>query len=166
MQAAQGGDAAAYRQLLTDLRPWLARWLARRLPPADAEDVVQEVLVAIHAKRHTWAPDRPFGPWLVAIARYKWIDRLRRIATRAESMLEEHPIGDHGDTVIAAQVLSELLARLKPAQADVIRLVKLQGFSIEEAARLSGQSEALVKVNIHRGLARLAAHVEGGRHGQ
>jgi RNA polymerase sigma-70 factor (ECF subfamily) len=57
--------------------------------------------------------------------------------------------------VTSAIVLEDLLAKLKPAQANVIRLVKLQGFSIEEAASATGQSESLVKVNIHRGLGKL-----------
>jgi RNA polymerase sigma-70 factor (ECF subfamily) len=52
-----------------------------------------------------------------------------------------------------------LLDTLKPAQSRVIRLVKLQGFSIEEASKATGQSAALVKVNIHRGLKRLASLV-------
>ncbi|HPU16216.1 MAG TPA: sigma factor-like helix-turn-helix DNA-binding protein, partial [Polymorphobacter sp.] len=103
---------------------------------------------------------------LAAIARYKWIDRLRTMTVhRTEPLDDAVPdylqIGDHGDTVISAAVLSELLGTLKPGQAEVIRLVKLGGHSIDEAAVLTGQSPALVKVNIHRGLARLAALVEG-----
>jgi len=66
-------------------------------------------------------------------------------------------VGGHESAVTSATVLTALLATLKPAQADVIRLVKLMGFSIEEAAARTSQSESLVKVNIHRGLAKLAA---------
>jgi RNA polymerase sigma-70 factor (ECF subfamily) len=161
MAAAQRGDALAYRQLLTAVRPWLLRWLARRLPPGQVEDAVQDVLIALHNKRHTFEPGRPFLPWLAAIARYRWIDRLRAMHRAAESELHDvHGLPDHGDAVVSATVLAALLARLKPAQAQVIRLVKLQGFSIEEAAAMSGQSASLVKVNIHRGLALLAAMVE------
>ena len=79
MAAAQVGDASAYRTLLAELAPWLRRYYARRLPPAMTEDAVQDVLLAIHEKRHTYDPSRPFGPWLAAIARYKWIDRLRSL---------------------------------------------------------------------------------------
>jgi RNA polymerase sigma-70 factor (ECF subfamily) len=166
MAAAQRGDKAAYRLLLDELRSWLARYYRRRLPEAHVDDAVQDALIAIHAKRHTYDPARAFAPWLAAIARYKWIDRLRTMTVhRTEPLDDAVPdylqIGDHGDTVISAAVLSELLGTLKPGQAEVIRLVKLGGHSIDEAAVLTGQSPALVKVNIHRGLVRLAALVEG-----
>jgi RNA polymerase sigma factor (sigma-70 family) len=157
MAAAQVGDANAYRSLLAELAPWLRRYYTRRLPPAMTEDAVQDVLLAIHEKRHTYDPTRSFGPWLAAIARYKWIDRLRsRKADAAEPLDENIGIADHGDTVIAASTLQRLLAELKAPQAEAIRLVKLQGYSVEEASRATGQSASLVKVNIHRGLKRLA----------
>lgn len=161
MAAAQGGAAAPYRRLLAELRPWLLRYFARRLPPSSVEDAVQETLIAIHAKRHTYDPDRPFGPWLAGIARYKWIDRLRSAARHAaEALPETLSTPDHGDAVTSATALAGLMATLKPAQAEVIRLVKLEGLSIEDASQRTGQSPALVKVNIHRGLARLAKIVE------
>ena len=161
MAAAQRGEAAPYRRLLSELRPWLLRYFARRLPPASVEDAVQDTLVAIHTKRHTWDPARPFGPWLAGIARYKWIDRLRIAARHAADELPDSlSTPDHGDAVTSATALGQLLATLKPAQAMVIRLVKLEGLSIEEAAARTGQSPALVKVNIHRGLGRLAKFVE------
>jgi RNA polymerase sigma factor (sigma-70 family) len=161
MAAAQRGEAAPYRRLLSELRPWLLRYFARRLPPSSVEDAVQDTLIAIHAKRHTWQPDRPFGPWLAGIARYKWIDRLRTMARNAAGELPETlSTPDHGSGVTSAIALQGLLATLKPAQAEVIRLVKLDGLSIEEASARSGQSVALVKVNIHRGLGRLATLVE------
>lgn len=161
MVAAQAGDKAAYRLLLDELQVWLLRYYRRRLPPDTVEDAVQEALIAVHTKRHTWDPARPFAPWLAGIARYKWIDRLRNLAaTRTEELPESLSVGDHGGGVLSATVLAQLLSTLKPAQADVIRLVKLDGLSIEEAAAKTGQSESLVKVNIHRGLARLSRTVE------
>ncbi len=168
MVAAQAGDAVAYRRLLDEVRGWLRRYYRTRLPVDAVDDAVQDALVAIHGKRHTYDSARPFGPWLAAIARYKWIDRLRAMTAQRTEML---PVGDavpaalvtcdSGDAVVSATVLGGLLATLKPAQADVIRLVKLQGFSIAEAAAATGQGEALVKVNIHRGLGKLARQVEG-----
>lgn len=163
MAAAQAGEAAPYRRLLSELRPWLLRYFSRRLPPSSVEDAVQDTLIAIHAKRHTWDPERPFGPWLAGIARYKWIDRLRNAGRHAADELPEIlSTPDHGSAVTSAAALAGLMATLKPAQADVIRLVKLHGLSIEEAAARTGQSMALVKVNIHRGLAQLGRLVEAG----
>lgn len=166
MAAGQRGDARAYRQLLGLIQPWLRRYYARRLPPAAAEDAAQEALIAVHEKRHTYDPDRPFEPWLAGIARYKWIDRLRALSrSAADELPETLSTPGHESAVTSATVLTTLLGTLKPAQAEVIRLVKLMGFSIEEASAKTGQSESLVKVNIHRGLQKLAAAAaEGSDH--
>ncbi len=158
MAAAQRGDAATYRRLLGELRPWLLGYYRKRLPPAQVEDAVQDAMIAIHDKRATWDPARPFAPWVAGIARYKWIDRLRVSARAPDGAAPvETTVPGHESAVTSATVLTALLATLKAPQADAIRLVKLMGFSIEEAAARTGQSESLVKVNIHRGLARLAA---------
>ncbi len=161
MAAAQRGEAAPYRRLLAELRPWLVRYFSRRLPSAQIDDAVQDTLIAIHSKRHTFEPERPFGPWLAGIARYKWIDRLRSLSRHAADELPETlATGDHENAVTSAIVLQGLLAMLKPAQAEAIRLVKIDGLSIEEAAARTGQSESLVKVIFHLGLGRLARLVE------
>lgn len=160
MAAGQRGDGGAYRRLLGEIDPWLRRFYARRLPPAMVEDAAQEALIAIHAKRHTYEPGRPFRPWLAAVARYKWIDRLRSMSRhRTQELPEDLAVEDHGAAVGSALLLETLLNRLKPAQAAAIRLVKLRGFSVEETAAATGQSPSLVKVNVHRGLAKLAAMV-------
>jgi len=164
MEAALAGNGGAYRRLLTEIQPWLSRYFARRLPMGMAEDAVQDTLIAIHSKRHTYEPGRPFRAWLGAIARYKWIDRLRAMSRQPTSSLEdeldEPSVGGHEASVTSAIVLKDLMDRLKPAQRNVIHLVKVEGYSIQEAAERTGQSESLVKVNIHRGLAKLAAIVQ------
>ena len=166
MAAAQAGDGAGYHRLLTEIGGWLRQYFARRLPPGMVDEAVQDTLLAIHLKRHTYDPLRPFGPWLAAIARYKWIDRLRAMkADPAESLSEDIAVGDHGDAVSSAHSLERLLGEIKPAQSQVIRLVRLQGLSIEEASARTGQSVSLVKVNIHRGLGRLAALVRSAPDG-
>ena len=162
MQAGQAGEPGPYHRLLTEVGTWLRRYFARRLPPAMIDDAVQDTLLAVHLKRHTFDPSRPFGPWLAAFARHKWIDKLRAMRSAATEILsDEVPTGDHEDAVTSAHSLDRLLRELKPAQSEVIRLVKLQGFSIEEASSRTGQSISLVKVNIHRGLGRLSAIVRG-----
>ena len=161
MVAAQQGNAGAYRRLLDELRKWLCRFYARRLPPAMVEDAVQDALIAIHDKRHTYDPERPFKPWLVAGARYKWIDRLRAMGrATTEELPDDIAVEDHESSVTSSVVLAQLMTELKPAQAEAIRLVKIEGFSVEEASARTGQSGSLIKVNIHRGLARLAAIVQ------
>lgn len=160
MAAALAGDAQAYRTLLVQLVPWLQRYYQQRVPSMMVEDAVQDVLLAIHEKRHTYDPARPFAPWLAAIARHKWIDRIRAMRWRATEPLDED-LGtpDHESAVVAETTLAQMLSELRPAQAHVIRLVKIEGYSLDDASRASGQSVALVKVNIHRGLKRLVAAV-------
>jgi len=158
MIAAQGGEQQAYQQLLRELDRWLRRYYARRLPGPAADDARQDALLAIHVNRHTYTPSRPFGPWIAAIARYKWIDHIRaQVRSTALPLHCDIPVEDHEESTTSAVAIGDLLRQLKPAQADVIRLVKLQGTSIEDASSVTGQSKSLVKVNIHRGLKRLAA---------
>ena len=160
MMKAQAGDSHAYEQLLRELDAWLCRYYARRLPHAAAEDARQNTLLAIHAKRHTYMPSKSFGAWVFAIARYKWIDCIRDASRySALSPDEEIPVEDHGPAAINAATLDHLLGQLKPAQESVIRLVKLRGLSIASASGATGQSASLVKINIHRGLKKLAALV-------
>jgi RNA polymerase sigma factor (sigma-70 family) len=163
MVAAQAGNGGAYRRLLTEIRPWLVRYYARRLPMGMVDDATQDTLIAVHRKRDTYERVRPFKAWLAAIARYKWIDRLRSLGRSATVGFDEEPIepsvADHGSAVTSAFVLENLMARLKPGQSEAIRLVKLHGFSVEDASAATGQSVSLVKVNIHRGLARMSAMV-------
>lgn len=157
MLTAQAGDAEAYRRLLLETSGWLRQYYARRLPASMIEDAAQEVLLALHTKRHTYDPTQPFGPWLAAIARYKWIDRLRALKhDMTEELPQDIPIQGHAEAVHSASVLERLLGQIKPAQANAIRLVKLEGLSIKEAAARLDQTVALVKVNIHRGLRQLS----------
>jgi RNA polymerase sigma factor (sigma-70 family) len=156
MVAAQRGEIRAYEQLLREVDAWLRRYYARRLPPAAAEDAKQDALLAIHAKLYVYASSKPFGPWVAAIARYKWIDQVRDAARFAALSLDDD-IPSEDEATTSALLVDGLLKQLKPAQARVIRLVKLQDLSIEAASRATGQSAALVKVNIHRGLKKLVA---------
>lgn len=157
MAAAQAGDDRAYERLMGEISQWLSRYFHKRLPPAAAQDATQEALLAIHAQKQKYLPNAPMTPWLKTIARFKWMDQLRGYLRSPDSLDDaDIAVGDHGAATRSAILLDQLLAEVKPAQAQVIRLVKLHGASVEEASRTSGQSASLVKVNIHRGLKRIA----------
>lgn len=161
MVLSQAGDRAAYRALLEVCRRWLRSYYSRRIAPAALDDLVQETLIALHAKRASWDPSRPFLPWLAAIARYRWVDHLRRVYRADEQALPDELSGADDEPAIAARIsLARLLGLLPPAQERAIALVKIEGLSIAEASAVTGQSESLVKVNIHRGLKRLAHLIE------
>ncbi len=124
------------------------------------QDAVQDVLLAIHEKRHTYDPAHPFRPWLAAIARYKWIDRLSSLTAELSASLDEKVgLPDHENSVVTGSTFKQLLAELKPPQAEAIRVVKLDGHRVKETSRATGQSIPLIKINIHRGLKRLASIV-------
>jgi len=133
------------------------RFFAARLPVSYIEDAVQETLIAVHERRHSYDAGRPFRPWLIGIAAHKQVDHLRLLTRRAEVDLPAD-LEDEGteEGVMIGIVLSQLLTVLNPAQREVIHLVKIKGFTIEEASMRTGQSVSLVKINIHRGLAKAA----------
>jgi RNA polymerase sigma-70 factor (ECF subfamily) len=161
MTAAQAGHGGAYQRLLTELSAWLLRYFQRRLPAGDVDDAVQETLLAIHRRRHTYDPRLPFAPWLAGIAKRKWIDQLRSMGRRqSEELPADIPVGDHEAAVMSATVLAGLLDELRPAQAQAITRVKLQGYSIDDVVREAGLSASAVKMTIHRGLARLTDILE------
>jgi RNA polymerase sigma-70 factor (ECF subfamily) len=156
------GDAGAYRSFLAsvaaDLRPFVRRRLFSG--PDEAEDVVQEVLTAVHLKRHTYDPTQPVTAWLYAIARYKLTDHLRRGRRRGghapiKAADEEAGPSDVEDGAHRRD-LERLLSRLPPKQQRAIRLVKLDQLSVREAALAASMSESDIKVSVHRGLKTLA----------
>jgi len=161
MAMSQQGDKQAYAALLEACQRWLRGYYARRIAPAQLDDLVQETLIALHTKRASWDSTRPFLPWLAAIARYRWVDHLRKLYRADETELAVDFAGQDDEPAIAARItLERLFGVLPPAQARVIALVKIEGLSIAEASEATGQSESLVKVNIHRGLKKLAHMIE------
>lgn len=162
MVAAQNGDKAATNVLLSEAGMWLERYFARRVAPHTIDDLVQEVLIALHTKRGTWDPARPFLPWLAAIARYRWVDHLRKHYKHdSKELVEDDAVVDSEEDVVVARIsIDRLIAQLPDKQRKAIELVKIGGHSIREASERTGQSESLVKVNIHRGLKKLATMVE------
>jgi len=161
MALSQQGDKQAYAALLEACQRWLRGYYSGRIAPSSLDDLVQETLISLHTKRASWDPARPFLPWLAAIARFRWVDHLRRLYRACEGELNEELHGSDDEPGIAARVsLDRLLGMLPPAQERAIALVKIKGLSIAEASAETGQSESLVKVNIHRGLKRLALLIE------
>jgi len=159
---AQRGDKQAYAALLGAARHWLARYFRTKTLPHQIDDLVQDTLLSLHRKLASYDPERPFMPWLAAIARYRFVDHLRLVYRQAEDELDaDHPALDSDEPAITARIsLERLFESLPEAQQRAIELVKIEGLSISEAAASCGQSESLIKVNIHRGLKRLAAIVE------
>jgi RNA polymerase sigma-70 factor (ECF subfamily) len=168
MASAQDGDREAYRALLEGVTPYLRSLAARCFRDArDVEDAVQDVLLTVHVVRHAYDPGRPFGPWLLAIANRRMIDRLRR-QTRAKlrdiALAAEHVTFSGGqanlpprieETSLDEAALREAIEHLPPDQRQAIKLLKLKEMSLKEAALTSGRSVAALKVATHRAIANL-----------
>lgn len=170
MTASLRGDEGAYRKVLGRLSRYLRGYYKARLATrsgSDVEDLVQETLLAIHVRRHTYDPDQPFTPWVYAIARYKLIDYLRRTRATAKDVpiddVKEIAAHDDHSPSESSLDLNQLLGHLTPKVRDAIRYVKLDGLSAAEAAARGGMSESAVKVNVHRGMKTLSALIARGR---
>lgn len=153
-----GGDEAAHRAFLTEAAALLRAFFRNRLRgrPEDAEDLVQETLVALHTRRDSYDPNYPLTAWMYAIARYRLIDHLRRVKRRGpHASVDDIELGDSDpayDASDARRDVNTLLANLPEKQQTAIRLVKLEEKSVREAAALTGFSESDIKISIHRGL--------------
>jgi len=165
MTRSLAGDRVAYRDFLERLTRYLRRHVRGLLGrsaagrQADAEDIVQDILVAVHTRRHTYDPAYPVSGWVHAIARHKVIDHLRAAARGGEGL----PIEDY-EAVLAAPDrppeapgdVERVLAALPEGLRRPFAAVKLDGLSYAEAASAAGMSETALKVAVHRGMKRLA----------
>jgi RNA polymerase sigma-70 factor, ECF subfamily len=167
MRAERRGEAVAYECMLKEVATALRRSLAPRLVRAglgahEAEDLVQEILIGLHGKRHTWDSARPLLPWLHAITRYKLIDftRHRRRETRRRVDL---PLEDWVEIVESPAYEADCstwevdrhLAVLPVSQRKIVRAIAVEGASVRNVARDLATSEGAVRVTLHRAIRRL-----------
>ena len=163
---AQSGDEQAYRQALLSIAGRLRAYFRRRLInlPDEVEDLVQETLLALHLHRDSYDPSQAVSAWVFGIAHHKLID-LHRRRGRREGLhepidgLEEYLMAEESGETLANVDLYKLLEKLPLAQRLAIELTKLEGLSVAQASARSGISESAIKVQVHRGLKRLATLV-------
>ncbi|MGB0619705.1 MAG: RNA polymerase sigma factor [Myxococcota bacterium] len=171
MQAAQAGDADAYRQLLETIQPMIRRIVRAKIhDEAAAEDVVQNALLSIHRGRRTYRAERAFGPWMRAITRNTIVDHFRerkRKGDREVQLVTEEFADDHEESaegeVALAPELTTALEGLPEKQREAVTLVQIEGLSVAEAALRAGVSAGALKVRAHRGYRALAKALEGLR---
>lgn len=164
MRAAMAGDEAAYRAFLKAITPSV-RAVARRnlarfgLGAAEAEDVVQDTLLAIHLKRQTWDQDRPIGPWISAIARNKFIDLMRRRGRNAQVPIEDvaESLAAEGTTAtLESYEVNRMLENLNEKQRKVVRSLAIEGASVRQTAQRLNMTEGAIRVTLHRAVKALA----------
>jgi RNA polymerase sigma-70 factor, ECF subfamily len=155
MLAALDGDATAYRTLLHALGRHLRAYYARRLDAADAEDLVQETLLAMHTRRTTYDVTQPLTAWVYAIARYKLIDHFRRGKLRKTVPLENAEAvlaANDAEIAIMQRDIEQVLRDLPERSRALVRQVKVEGLTAAEAGARMGMTETAVKVSVHRAL--------------
>lgn len=163
MMAAQAGDAAAYRRLLGEISPAIRAFLRSRLfNPDHVEDVMQETLLAVHEARHTYRPEQPFRNWMYGIARHKMLDYFRKQRRQSAYEISDEDLvtflkdpANNPEEALSGQDLHALLAKLPERQQEVLRLTKIEGYSMAEAAARLGMTETAAKVTAHRGYRKL-----------
>jgi RNA polymerase sigma factor (sigma-70 family) len=167
MQSAQGGDVCAYVQLLEEVAPKIRRIVRGRwkfLGGDDAEDIVQDVLLSLHAVRSTYDPQRPFMPWLLAITRNRLADAVRRYVRREaqELHVDDWTVtfsqGNANSTSKARlhlDTLRDAIRKLPAGQRTAIEMLKLREMSLKDAAAACGMSIGALKVATHRAMSTL-----------
>lgn len=160
LRAAIAGDERAYADFLERIAQVVRGFVRRKIVQGgvDPEDVVQDTLLAIHLKRHTWMTDAAVLPWVYTIARHKLIDAFRR---RGRHLIVD--LDDIAETVpeteaerVSEREIDRALAALSPGQRAVVSAISVEGRSIAETARKLGMSEVAIRVALHRGLAAIA----------
>jgi RNA polymerase sigma-70 factor, ECF subfamily len=168
-RAAQAGNARAYREFLSQVALWLRRFLARRLPAAEVEEVVQETLISLHKARHTWDGTRPALPWIASIARYRLTDHLRRHYAQSKHIEVDiddfHEIlpdesADVTETRIAYESLYREIESLPEKQRKILHLMYAEGYTAREAGTQLGMKESAVKVAAHRAYKVIRARIK------
>lgn len=162
LRAANRGDERAYGAFLRAVAP-IVRGVARArgsgLGPEACEDIVQETLLAIHQKRHTWREDAPVRPWLYAIVRHKVIDAFRARGQRVHLAIEDFADAlpaEPGPDLTERGDVERVLSRLEPRAARIVRAIGLEGASPKELAGTLGMTETAVRVALHRALRKVA----------
>jgi len=164
MQAAQAGNAEAYRTVLRACVP-LAAGAARRagVRPDAVDDVVQDVLLTLHRALPTYDPSRPFLPWLRAIATRRAIDCLRQRGRQGAREVHDpdaylnHAAGTETADIASlrhsdSRRLRAAIATLPPQQRHAVEMLGLKERSLAEVAEESGRTKGALKVNLHRAL--------------
>lgn len=162
LAAANAGDGPAYARFLQAVTPVLrgiVRAKGASLGAAGCEDVLQEVLLAIHLKRHTWQPGSPVRPWAYAIARHKVIDAFRARGRKIDVPIEDFAevlAADPGPDPTEAADMAKMIGMLDTRSATIVRKIGLEGVSVAETGAEMTMSEGAVRVALHRALRTLA----------
>lgn len=157
MKQSLNGDQRAYAVLLQETSRFLRPFLAKRLSfTGEVDDLLQEILISIHKVRHTYDGNRPYKPWVYAIAKFRLQDYLRahysdQLRHAVELSEVEERVAEHvTETAISYESISGEVQKLPEKQATILRLMHQDGYTAKEVAEKMGMNESAVKVAAHR----------------
>ncbi len=157
-RAAAGSEEALEELVRRWSGPVLAYCRRRARPPLEAEDLCQQVLVAVVRRFGRWRPGRPFAPWLFAVARSVVIDAVGAAARRVpEGVGGAEGVADGqtpADTAAAREAESDLWRRarqvLSPRQFEALDLRIRAGLPVTAIATAMGLTRTHVRVLLFR----------------
>lgn len=162
---ALAGDQASYRLFLEAVSRLLSDYFRSRIyRPENRDDLVQETLISIHRARSTYNPSLPLTNWLYSIAYRRYIDyvrrqsRIDRMEVSGETILPFLANEERGnDSSIDTEAVMQAIRDLPEKQAEIVRMLKVDGFSVREAAAILDMSETALKVAAHRAYKKIRA---------
>ncbi len=154
------GDNASYTRFLHGVTPILRRVACRKLPAADAEDALQEILISIHKARHTYDGERPLMPWLLAIAQFRINDSLRKAysGTRRETVdIDElaEVLADVTEPTTYSESVDGILNIVPEREQRILTMMHVEGYTAKETGQRLGMKESAVKVAAHRAVKKI-----------
>ena len=161
LRDAIAGNQARYAEFLHAITPLLRRMVLRYVPAADSEDIVQEILISIHKARHTYDGNRPIKPWLIAIARFRITDYLRRYyATGRNRTVDidaftETLADDVTESLETHESIEKILADVPDRERQILTLMHVEGYTAKQVGEQLQMKESAVKVAAHRAIKRL-----------
>jgi len=166
LQRWRRGDERAAEELIVHLHPVLARIVHTHLPRRDApEDLIQEILMKIFSRLHQYKADAPLAHWASRLAVTTCLDRLRAQKIRPEIRVADLSVAeadvferatlqnhtkDAGEAIAARDLVDKLLATLPAEERSLIRMVDMEGRSIEEISELTGWGLSKIKMRLFR----------------
>jgi RNA polymerase sigma-70 factor (ECF subfamily) len=152
VESARGGDRQAFESLYARYAPMVHGVLLARVPRVEVEDLVQDVFVLVFRRLPALRDAAAFPGWLAAIARNRAADHLRR-NRRGEELPGEIAWEDPGQ--MEAEEILEIVRSLPETYRETLILRLVEGMTGPEIAARTGLTPGSVRVNLHRGMARV-----------
>lgn len=161
VRQSRDGDRSAFGRLYTRYQRMVHAIVLSRVPPNEAEDLVQDVFVAAMRQLHALRDERAFGGWLASIARNSALGWRRR-SVEAVELEETSTAATQEDDEEARRALAAIRS-LPAAYRETLMMRLVEGMTGPEIAARTGLTHDSVRVNLHRGMKLLRTAMEGSR---